>query len=42
LLLDTHTLLWWLSNDNRLGPNARALIANERNEAYVSAASALQ
>ena len=40
LLLDTHTLLCWLSNDNRLGPNARALIADERNEAYVSAASA--
>ena len=40
LLLDTHTLLWWLADDPRLGPRARELIANERNEAYVSAASA--
>ena len=27
LLLDTHTLLWWLEDDRRLGPRARALIA---------------
>lgn len=40
LLLDTHTLLWWLSDDSRLGAAARALIADERNEVWVSAASA--
>jgi len=40
LLLDTHTLLWWLADDDRLGVRARELIADERNEAYVSAASA--
>lgn len=40
LLLDTHALLWWLADDPRLGPLARELIADERNEAYVSAASA--
>ena len=40
VLLDTHTLLWWLSDDNKLGPRTRALIADERNEAWVSAASA--
>lgn len=40
VLLDTHTLLWWLADDSRLGPAARALIADERNEAWVSAASA--
>lgn len=40
LLLDTHALLWWLADDPRLGPKARAVIADERNEVYVSAASA--
>ena len=40
LLLDTHVLLWWLSNDPRLGADVRQLIADERNEAWVSAASA--
>ncbi len=40
LLLDTHTLLWWLADDPRLGQRAREMIADERNEAYVSAASA--
>ena len=40
LLLDTHALLWWLADDPRLGPRARELIGDERNEAYVSAASA--
>ncbi len=40
LLLDTHALLWWLADDPRLGPCARDLIAEGRNEVYVSAASA--
>ena len=40
LLLDTHTLLWWLADDPRLGHNARALIQDAHNEIYVSAASA--
>ena len=40
LLLDTHALLWWLADDPRLGPRARTLIGDERNEAYVSAVSA--
>lgn len=40
LLLDTHTLLWWLTNDERLSLRARALIAQESNEVFVSAASA--
>ena len=31
LLLDTHTLLWWLGDDARIGPRARALIEDERN-----------
>jgi PIN domain nuclease of toxin-antitoxin system len=40
LLLDTHALLWWLADDPRLGPHARQLIQDERNEVFVSAASA--
>jgi PIN domain nuclease of toxin-antitoxin system len=40
LLLDTHALLWWQTNDERLSNRARALIADEMNEVFVSAASA--
>lgn len=40
ILLDTHALLWWLVDDSRLTEHARELIANERNEVLVSAASA--
>jgi PIN domain nuclease of toxin-antitoxin system len=32
LLLDTHALLWWLSDDSRLGARARALIADPGND----------
>jgi PIN domain nuclease of toxin-antitoxin system len=39
LLLDTHTLIWWLSDDDRLGPGARALIADPENDVMVSVAS---
>jgi PIN domain nuclease of toxin-antitoxin system len=40
LLLDTHTLLWWLADDPQLGQDARGLVADAANEVYVSAASA--
>jgi PIN domain nuclease of toxin-antitoxin system len=40
LLLDTSTLLWWLDDDARLGPTARAAIADPDNEILVSSASA--
>lgn len=40
LLLDTHALLWWLAGDARLGAKATELIAEGRNEVFVSAASA--
>jgi PIN domain nuclease of toxin-antitoxin system len=40
LLLDTHVLLWWLSDDPQLGASSRQVIANPRNPVYVSAASA--
>ena len=38
LLLDTHILLWWLSNSRRLHTDARKTIA-ESARAYVSAAT---
>jgi PIN domain nuclease of toxin-antitoxin system len=39
LLLDTHALLWWLSDDSRLGEVTRQVISNPRNQVFVSAAS---
>ena len=38
LLLDTHTWIWWQTDDGRLGKNARRLIL-ESDDASVSAAS---
>jgi PIN domain nuclease of toxin-antitoxin system len=40
LLLDTHALLWWLSNDPTLTQAARAAIARPEADVAVSAASA--
>ena len=39
LLLDTHVLLWWLSDDPQLGQSTRQVISDPRNDIYVSAAS---
>ena len=39
LLLDTHVLLWWLSDDRKLAKNARDIIANSNNDVLVSSAS---
>lgn len=39
LLLDTHTLLWWLLGHRRLSRAARLAIADVGNRVYVSAAS---
>ena len=39
-LLDTHPFLWWIDNDRRLSATARDVIADERNEAHFSVASA--
>ena len=38
-LLDTHVLLWWLTDDPRLGASARQTIADAQNEVFVSAAT---
>lgn len=40
LLLDTHTLLWWLTDDPRLPDAVRQALTDEANEIFVSAASA--
>lgn len=40
ILLDTHVLLWWLSDDRKLAKNARDIIANSDNDVLVSSASA--
>jgi len=39
LLLDTHVLLWWLSDDRKLAKHPREIIANPDNDVLVSAAS---
>lgn len=40
LLLDTHTLLWWLTESALLPSSARKLISDRSNEILVSAVSA--
>ncbi len=40
VLLDTHTLLWWLDGDRRLSRTARNRMADPDNIVLVSAASA--
>jgi PIN domain nuclease of toxin-antitoxin system len=40
VLLDTHTLLWWLAEDETLSTKARHVIASPKTTVYVSAASA--
>jgi PIN domain nuclease of toxin-antitoxin system len=39
ILLDTHILLWWLADDQRLPGPIRAAVADGRNSVYVSAIS---
>jgi len=41
LLLNTHTFLWWLAGNEALPVTARAAIADEDNDVFVSAAAAL-
>ena len=40
LLLDTHVLLWWFFDDNRLSAKVRSDIGNPDNQILVSSASA--
>ena len=39
LLLDTHALLWWLSDDKQLGRRARELVEDPGNDVLVSMVS---
>ena len=38
-LIDTHILLWWLSNDKKLTKKVKDLIANPENDILVSSVS---
>lgn len=40
LLLDTHILLWWLTDDSALPTTARTAIGDPASEVFISAASA--
>jgi PIN domain nuclease of toxin-antitoxin system len=39
LLLDTHALIWWLTDDVRLSTSARSAIAAAENQVFASACS---
>ncbi len=39
-LLDTHTFIWWVTDDARLSPTARSILADSSNQLFLSAASA--
>jgi PIN domain nuclease of toxin-antitoxin system len=39
ILLDSHTLLWWMDDPNRINPVARTEISHPRNEVFASAVS---
>ena len=39
ILIDTHILIWYLEDDNRLSQKARYIIENRENEIYYSFAS---
>ena len=36
LLLDTHTVLWWVNEYEKLSPTAKSLLLNEANDLYLS------
>lgn len=38
-LLDTHTFLWWCSDDEQLSSDVREIIADPRTEIYLSSVS---
>jgi PIN domain nuclease of toxin-antitoxin system len=39
LLLDTHTLLWWLADEARIGARAKDMLADPRHDVLVSVVS---
>ncbi len=38
-LLDTHTFLWYVNNDNKLSETSKNIIANQENSIFLSIAS---
>lgn len=38
-LVDTHILLWWLNGDKKLKESIRKILADTKNEIYISIAS---
>lgn len=42
ILLDTHVLLWWLSDPQRLNTKARRLLEDEENEVLLSSISVFE
>jgi PIN domain nuclease of toxin-antitoxin system len=42
LLLDTHVLFWWLTDDPRLSASARRAIEENEEDTFVSIATALE
>ncbi|MDP2954877.1 MAG: type II toxin-antitoxin system VapC family toxin [Longimicrobiales bacterium] len=40
VLVDTHVFLWWVEGDRALGAKARAALANQENECFISLVSA--
>lgn len=38
-LLDTHTFLWWITDDPQLSPRVREIISSGENKLFLSAAS---
>ncbi len=38
-LLDTHTFLWWITDDSKLSSQVHKIIGDGRNELFLSAAS---
>jgi len=38
-LLDTHTFLWWITDDPQLSPRVREIISSGENELFLSSAS---
>jgi PIN domain nuclease of toxin-antitoxin system len=40
VLLDTHTLIWWATDDPKLSRDARSVLSSFDTEVFVSAASA--
>ncbi len=39
IIVDTHALLWFFSNDSNLSEKARETIANSNNDVFISIAS---